>query len=245
MTYETMLGRARDYVARHLDCPPETLLAPGTSFVENRRAGAPFLEVCTMGAGVVVSASPELLPRVEPLLAGKGRDEVFEFPLVYGQSLYYLPDLGRFRPLPLPEGYRYRLLTGEQVKELRGIAGFENSLAFDARGETPTCIVFFAERGGEIAGLAGASPEGEGLWEMGVDVRPPFRRGGLGAALVSRLAAAILERDVVPFYCASVTNIGSQGVAFRAGLVPGWVSTYRTVLDGSFAYGELTPALPE
>ena len=240
-----MLERARDHVARHLDCPPDKLLAPGTSFVENRRAEAPFLEVCTMGAGVVVSASPELLPRVEPLLTGKSRDEVFEFPLVYGQSLYYLPDLGRFHPLPLPEGYRYRLLTGEQVKELRGIAGFDNSLAFDAQGETPTCIVFFAERDGEVAGLAGAAPEGEGLWEMGVDVGPAFRRGGLGAALVSHLTAAILERDVVPFYCASVTNIGSQGVAFRAGLVPAWVSTYRTVLDGSFAYGGLAPALPE
>lgn len=240
-----MLERAREHVARHLDCPPETLLAPGTSLVENRRAKAPFLEVCTMGAGVVVSASPELLPRVEPLLTGKSRDEVFEFPLVYGQSLYYLPDLRRFQPLPLPEGYRYRLLAGEQVKELRGIAGFDNSLAFDAQGETPTCIVFFAERDGEVAGLAGAAPEGEGLWEMGVDVGPAFRRGGLGAALVSHLTAAILERDVVPFYCASVTNIGSQGAAFRAGLVPGWVSTYRTVLDGSFAYGNLAPALPE
>mgnify|MGYP003176988671 FL=1 len=105
--------------------------------------------------------------------------------------------------------------------------------------------MFFAERDGEVAGLAGAAPEGEGLWEMGVDVQPAFRRGGLGAALVSRLAAAILERDVVPFYCASVTNIGSQGVAFRAGLAPAWVSTYRTVLDGSFAYGGLAPALPE
>lgn len=245
MTYKTMLERARDHVARHLNCPPDKLLAPGTSFVENRRAEAPFLEICTMGAGVVVSASPELLPRVEPLLTGKSRDEVFEFPLVYGQSLYYLPDLGRFHPLPLPEGYRYRLLAGEQVKELRGITGFDNSLAFDAQGETPTCIVFFAERDGEVAGLAGAAPEGEGLWEMGVDVGPAFRRGGLGAALVSHLAAAILERDVVPFYCASVTNIGSQGVAFRAGLVPAWVSTYRTVLDGSFAYGDLAPALPE
>ena len=187
MTYKTMLERARDHVARHLDCPPDRLSAPGTSFVENRRAAAPFLEICTMGAGVVVSASPELLPRVEPLLTGKSRDEAFEFPLVYGQSLYYLPDLGRFHPLPLPEGYRYRLLTGEQVKELRGIAGFDNSLAFDAQGETPTCIVFFAERDGEVAGLAGAAPEGEGLWEMGVDVGPAFRRGGLGAALVSHL----------------------------------------------------------
>ena len=77
-----MLERAWDHVARHLDCPPETLLAPGTSFVENRRAASPFLEVCTMGAGVVVSASPELLHRVEPLIAGKSRDEVFELNMV-------------------------------------------------------------------------------------------------------------------------------------------------------------------
>ncbi len=168
-----MLERARDHVARHLDCPPDKLLAPGTSFVENRRAAVPFLEVCTMGAGVVVSASPELLPRVEPLLAGKSRDEAFEFPLVYGQSLYYLPDLGRFHPLPLPEGYRYRLLAGEQVKELRGIAGFDNSLAFDAQGGPPPASCFSRSGTGRSPGWPGPPPRGRACGRWGWTYSPP------------------------------------------------------------------------
>ena len=245
MNQEELLRRAKAFAAAGLDCSPEILDGEGTLFVENRREAPPFLKICTMGKAVVVSASPEVLPRVRPFLEGKSRDEVFEFPLVYGQSLYFLPDLRQCSPLPLPEGYSYHLLEGDSVAELRGISGFPNSLAFDEQGNTPTSLVFYGEREGEIAGLGGAAPEGEGLLEMGVDVLPDHRRCGLGAALVSHLTAAILEREQVPFYCASVTNIGSQGVAFRTGLVPGWVSTYRTVLDGSFSYGELCPRLPE
>ena len=111
MTYKIMLERARDHVARHLDCRRTSCWPRHVLCGEPPGRGSLFRGL-HHGAGVVVSASPELLPRVEPLLTGKSRDEAFEFPLVYGQSLYYLPDLGRFHPLPLPEGYQYRLLAG-------------------------------------------------------------------------------------------------------------------------------------
>jgi len=32
---------------------------------------------------------------VKTLLVGKSRDEVFECPLIYGPSIYYIPDIGR------------------------------------------------------------------------------------------------------------------------------------------------------
>lgn len=54
----------------------------------------------------------------------------------------------------LPE-YTYRMLEGEGLLELQGITGFDNSLVFDKDGNTGTHIVFYAERDGEIAGLAG------------------------------------------------------------------------------------------
>ena len=240
-----LMARIRKHVAYHLDCQPHDLSEKGVVFVENHREPAPFLEICTMGHAVVISASPELLPKVRPLLEGKTRDEMFECPFVFGQSLYYMPDWKGMKPLPLPRGFRFRLLDGEGVYKLRGLTGFENSLAFDEQGHTPTALVFYGERDGEIVGVAGASPEGGGVWEMGVDVREKYRRGGLGAAMVSHLTTALLARGDVPIYCASVTNVGSQRVAFRAGLVPGWVSTYRTVLDGSYSYGELVPRFPK
>ena len=243
MNKTEMLETARRYVAAHLGCMADDLIKEGTVFISNKTAAAPFLEIATMGKAVIVSASPELLPGAKKLLEGRNRDEIFECPFVYGQSIYYLPDLREIKRLPLPDGYTCGLLQGEEIYSLRGITGFENSLAFDENGQTPTCIVFYAVKDGKIAGLAGASFESEKMWEVGVDVKPAFRQGGLAAALVSSLAMTILEQGVIPFYCASVTNIGSQAVAHRSGFIPAWVSSYRTILDGSSAYGNILQGL--
>ena len=91
----------------------------------------------------------------------------------------------------------------------------------------------------EIIALAGASKESDAMWEIGVDVKEPFRNEGLATTLVNHLVLSILKKGVVPFYCASVTNVASQAVAYRSGLMPCWVSTYRTVLDGSSVYDEI------
>lgn len=239
MNHTDMMGRVKAYLSEQLDCTPADLEKTGTVFLENRRQTAPFLNITAIGEAVVVSASPELLEKVRPRMEGKSRDEIFEFPLVYGQSIHYLPDLRARRPLPLPEGFAYELLEGEELLKLRGIQGFENSLAFDAAGNTPTCIVLTARKEGRIAGLAGASAEAPGLWEMGVDVLPGFRRHGLASALVSNLTGEIIKRGVVPFYCASVTNLGSQAAAHRSGLAPCWVSTYSNILREGYAYPDL------
>lgn len=239
MEKKTMMETVRAYVAAHLGCTAEELIQDGVVFAVQKKEPAPFLEIATMGKATVVSASEELLPRLEKLFVGKCRDEIFECPFVYGQSIYYLPDLKQIKRLPLNNEYTYRLLQGEEVYQLRGITGFENSLAFDEKGETPTCIVFYAVKDGEIAGLAGASLENERMWEVGVDVKPEYRQSGLATILVSNLAMTILEQGVVPFYCASVTNVGSQAVAHRSGFIPGWVSTYRTMLDGSSCYADV------
>lgn len=65
-----------------------------------------------------------------------------------------------------------------------------------------------------------------------MDVLPEYRNSGMGTYLVTKLTCELLKRDMVPFYSASVTNIGSQMVALRCGYIPAWVDTYGTVLDG-------------
>ena len=62
---------------------------------------------------------------------------------------------------------------------------------------------------------------------------------GLGTYLVSRLTDELMERDIVPFYSASVTNIGSQRTAHRSGYIPVWVDTFGTILDGSSVYDDI------
>lgn len=240
-----ILDTVRAHLAERLCCAPEDFERSGVVFAANTREPEPFLEICTMGKATVVSASEPFLPCLKTLFAGKCRDEIFECPFVYGQTICYVPDLKRLKPLALNESYAYELLEGAALQRLAGICGFENSLAFDENGYTPTCIVLCAKKDGEIVGIAGASAESAEMWEVGVDVQPAHRRGGLATILVSQLTAAILEKGIVPFYSASVTNIGSQGVASRSGYVPCWVSTYRTILDGSSSYDGLLGELKE
>ena len=128
----------------------------------------------------------------------------------------------------------------DEIFSLRGLQGFGNSLAFDDRGHTPTKAACIARNSDMITGVSGAAPASpEGLWEVGVDVLPEYRNSGMGTHLVTKLTGELLKRDVVPFYSASVTNIGSQMVAARCGYIPAWVDTYGTVLDGSSPYGDL------
>ncbi len=243
MEYQDMISRVKQHLAVYWNCNLFDLEKANTIFVENDKQPEPFLEIAAFGEAVIISASKHLLSKVRPQLEGRSRDEIFEFPFVFGQSIYYLPDLRCFHPMPLATEFSYELFEGEKLQQLRGIEGFGNSLAFDKNGYTPTCIAFLARKDGEVIGLAGASNEDAELWEMGVDVKPAFRRRGLAAALVSHLTETIMQKDIVPFYCASVTNLGSQAAAHRSGLAPCWTTTYSNLFHGDFAYPELAKKL--
>ncbi|WP_270407555.1 GNAT family N-acetyltransferase [Paenibacillus timonensis] len=77
--------------------------------------------------------------------------------------------------------------------------------------------------GDMLIGLAGCSADCESMWQIGVDVLPPYRRKGIAAALTSRLAVEILERGKVPFYCAAWCNLKSVRNALKSGFRPAWV----------------------
>lgn len=231
------------YLSDYLNCEPDDFEKEGMIFVENNEKKFPFLKICTMGQAVLVSASGTLLPKIQNLLENKSRDEIFENPFIYGQSIYYIPDFRTFKKIETDNNFQYELLEGEEIQKLNEISGFENSLAFDKDGNTSTCIVFYAMKNHEIIALAGASKENEKMWELGVDVKPEYRKNGLGAVLISNLADAILQKGVIPYYCASTTNIGSQAVAHRSGFIPCFVSTYGNILDGSSVYNEILKGL--
>ncbi len=236
MTQVQIIQTAQSYLAKHLNCSSEMLEQEGINFVLQKKEKSPFLEVATMGKAVIISASPEIMLDVKKAMTGKSRDELFECPLVYGQTICYLPDIMAMQELRYDTGLSFQMLQGDAVSKLRGISGFENSLGFDAYGNTPTHIVLYAEQDGKIAALAGASEADENMWEIGVDVLPDFRRNGLASQLVHQLAKEIMRWDIVPFYSVSVTNIASQRTAYRSGFLPYWVQSYRTSLDGSSSY---------
>ena len=151
------------HLAEFLECGPEVFEKKGLVFqTVGKRAERfqnPFFQVLSFGETIAAAVSPSVLKTAEKLLTGKSREEIFECPLLYGQSIYYIPDAKQSSRAELLPGYTYRGLEGEKLGELQGTEGFDNSLLFDEKGRTNTYIVFYAEIHGEIAGLAGASIE--------------------------------------------------------------------------------------
>lgn len=243
---EKIRDRMENYLAREYGCGTAEWNGSGTFFTTHVKKGRLYLKIMAYRNRVAVCTSPELREKTQRLLRGKNRDEIFEMPFVYGQTIHFVPD-GRNaavrEDLPLKEGYGLAFLFGKEVLRLQGLAGFENSVVFH-EGVTPAEAAVVVRKNRETIGAAGAARTAtEGVWEVGVDVREGHRNAGLAAAMVSRLTRELLIRDIVPFYSASVTNIGSQMVASRCGYLPFWVDTFGTTLDGSSVYDEIVSVL--
>ncbi len=226
----------KKYLAEQFYCSIPDLSQNNTIYTMNKTIQLPYIKIMTYNQCVVICISEDIYDTVKNALSRKNRDEIFEFPFVYGQTIHYIPDVEKLEEPLLPDNYSYELLMGDELKKLVDIEGFDNSLVFDEDGNTLTEIVFLAKKENEIVGIAGAGAESNKLWEVGVDVKPEYRNGRLGTKLISRLSIEIMKRDIVPFYSASVTNIGSQMVASRSGYIPCWVDTYGNILDGSSIY---------
>lgn len=184
-------------------------------------------EMLSMGNAIIVSATPDILRLVRPLLEGKGRDEAFSMPFVYGLGVAYLPELRRLRALPEIGGFTYAFVEREDIAPLYQTEGFRNALSYDVHHPRPDVLAVVAMHEGGIAGIAGVSADCADMWQVGIDVLPAYRGKGLAASLVSTLTCETLRRGKVPYYCASVSNIASQRVAHRVGYAPAWVTSYR------------------
>ena len=241
---EQIRTRIEALLSKEYYCDPRLLSGKETVFTVRPDMEKPYDKTMAYRSCVVVCSSADLHGKLIRLLRGKSRDVIFELPFVYGQTIHYVPggacrsdrkDLSRYTF----DGY-----YGEEVLSLRGDVDLPNSLAFDGQGRTPARAACIARLHGRLAGAAGASETPvDGLVEIGVDTLEDHRNAGLGTRLVGELTDVLLNRDIVPFYSASVTNIGSQMVASRCGYIPAWVDTYGTTIDGSSDYHEIVKSL--
>lgn len=143
---------------------------------------------------------------------------------------YYLPVLGRIPDLVCP--YETRTLTREDFGPLY-LPEWGNALCKD-RPQLDVLGVG-AYDGDRLVGLAACSADCEAMWQIGVDVLPPYRRQGIACALTSALAKEILARGKVPFYCTAWSNIRSARNAAKSGFLPAWVEMTAkpaTIVDG-------------
>ncbi len=131
---------------------------------------------------------------------------------------YFLPDLRVLRPLDCP--YQIKLLHPADFSALY-TPQWSNALC-EKRKELDVLGVG-AYDGNVLIGLAACSADCDGMWQIGVDVLPTYRRQGVASALTSQLALEILECGKVPFYCAAWSNVKSVRNAIKSGFLPAWV----------------------
>lgn len=132
-------------------------------------------------------------------------------------SEYWLPDVTVLRPLPC--AYKTRILSHGDFVELY-LPEWSNALC-EKRAELDV-LGIGAYDGGRLIGLAGCSADCDSMRQIGIDVLPEYRRKGIAAALTSQLAAEILKRGKVPFYCCAWCNLASARNAIKSGFRPAW-----------------------
>lgn len=234
--WETALRQS----ARDSNCRPEDFCSAGNVIVRSaanplarRYLKLPFLlDLTSYGTNVVASVSEELEGVAREYLEKFSGHSCFETPalLVLSERLkrygcdvcfmaeYFLPDVSAVRRTGCePE---IRMLGREELREYY-LPEWRNALCRE-RSELDR-LAAGAFDGGKLVGLAGCSADCSEMWQIGVDVLPEYRRRGIASALTAHLAAELLEREIVPFYCCAWSNLASARNAIRSGFRPAWV----------------------
>ena len=184
------------------------------------------------GSNIVASTQPEYHDIVKEYLSKYDVSHCFETPnmhvideafAAFGLKVcfmaeYFLPDVNALEILPCP--YETRIMESKDFAELY-TRQWSNALC-EKRKELDVLGVGAFDNG-KLAGLAACSADCDTMWQIGIDVLPEYRKKGIASALTSRLAAEILSRGKVPFYCCAWCNIKSARNAIRSGFRPAWV----------------------
>lgn len=199
-----------------------------------------YCDLTSYGNNIVASAVPEITGEVAAYLDRYPVEHCFETPHLHvlhellvkrGMAVcfmaeYFLPEMKRLQPLDC--AYELRLLTPEQFADYY-LPEWENALS--GRRKQLDVLAVGAFDGERLIGLAGCSADCETMWQIGVDVLPGYRRQGIASAVTSRLAAEILDRGIVPFYCCAWSNLKSVRNAFKSGFKPAWVQLTAKSMD--------------
>lgn len=221
-------------------CSPEDFLKKDNVVVrseerQGRRAylSAPYdFDLTSYGGNVVACVREELEGVARTYLGKYPPAHCFETPALHELDKMLAPfglktcfQAEYFLPAAAPrssafDGSEVRLLEPEEFADLY-LPRWSNALCAERMERDVLCAA--AYEGGTLVALAGASADCEKMWQIGVDVLPPYRRKGLAEAVTSRLATEIAARGKVPFYCAAWSNLPSVRNALACGFKPAWV----------------------
>lgn len=239
MTTKEMLRTAMEQSAYDINCRPEDFLCGKpvltehklTAFSKKIYSEPTACHMISYGSNVVASAKKEYADVTDAYIHKFEGYRCFETPQLYWldrklapyrqrvciQAEYYLPDTKRMSMHPC--AYELKILHQSDFADLYkpqwGNALCEKRKELDILG-----VGAYDKKA--LVGFAACSMDCEKMWQIGVDVLPEYRRRGIAAALTGRLAAEILERGKVPFYCTAWSNIRSARNAVACGFFPAW-----------------------
>ena len=235
MNKNQIINIIKEYLANKFECDIQDLNKRGLNVIKNNEENK--IKMLLLYDLILVSSSNNFYEMLKKLLREKNVYEIFELPLVYGQSIYYIPDLKQISKQDEVSNFTFKFYDGN-TNEINLTSGFENAITF----ENEKCIsniAYCAFDGDKIIGVAGADKINNNIWEVGIEVLPEYRKGGLATILTKNLTLRILKKGIVPIWCASSTNIGSQAVASKSGYIPLWFETFGDIFDNGFVYKEL------
>lgn len=78
--------------------------------------------------------------------------------------------------------------------------------------------VALSDVNGELKAIAGATNNGDYMWQMGIN---SFDEGhGYASKAIRRLILEANRQGIIPYYDTALSHIGSQKVALKAGMIP-------------------------
>lgn len=239
MNKEQILNKIKKYLSEKYECNINDLDKKGLNIIKNKEKNK--LKMLLFYDLILVSSSTNIYDYVCEKLKDKNTYEIFEFPLVYGQSIYYIPNLNKISKQEETSKYKFKLFDGNTDK-IELSSGFENAISFN-NGKCISNIAYCAYKDGKIIGIAGADKVNDDIWEVGIEVLPEYRKDGLATILTKNLTLKILEKGIVPIWCASVSNIGSQAVATNSDYIPVWMESFGDIFEEGYAFKDITKTI--
>lgn len=249
MTKNQIYRIAREQSAMDMCCAPEDFLKKENVVVTSgcderarRYLELPFAcNLVSYGKNIVASVSEELRETVCGYISRFPAFRCFETPQllclddevrprgfrVCFMAEYFLPNSDCLPDNVCP--YPVRLLEPPAFDGFY-LPAWSNALCAQRKAFDRLCAA--AYDGDTLVGLAGASEDCDGMWQIGIDVLPAYRRRGIAAALTVHLAREVFARGKIPFYCAAWSNLASVRNALKCGFLPAW--TELTVKDARF-----------
>ncbi len=141
--------------------------------------------------------------------------------------LYFLPAENSLDVEPLREVMWFEQ---EELAQFKENNQFTSALSFSKT--QPDVLAVAAVDSGKLTAMAGASCDGDYLWQIGINVLPEYEKQGLAVNLTSLIKQELIKRGKMPFYGTSESHTISQTVGLHAGFLPAWSEIYiRKTLD--------------